>query len=109
MEILLQKVYDQENLSKEEMTMIATEIFEGRLSKTKIAAFLMALKVKGETAEEMAESRRRCNEWLFKSLFQPGQRWIIAEQVEINPIVLILVLRRLLFLRLRDSGCETWE
>ncbi|MCH2797344.1 anthranilate phosphoribosyltransferase, partial [Listeria monocytogenes] len=43
MEILLQKVYDQENLSKEEMNIIATEIFEGRLSKTKMAAVLMAL------------------------------------------------------------------
>lgn len=54
MEKLLHKVYDQQNLSKEEMNMVAMGIFEGRLSKTKIAAFLMALKNKGETAEEMA-------------------------------------------------------
>ncbi|MBF2655371.1 anthranilate phosphoribosyltransferase [Listeria seeligeri] len=53
MEQLLQKVYDQQNLSKEEMNSIATAIFEGQLSKIKIAAFLMALKAKGETAEEM--------------------------------------------------------
>lgn len=54
MENLLHKIYDQQNLSKEEMNMVAIEIFEGRLSKIKIAAFLMALKNKGETAEEMA-------------------------------------------------------
>lgn len=61
MEILLQKVYDQENLSKEEMNIIATEIFEGRLSKTKMAAFLMALKVKGKRQKKWRESRRRCS------------------------------------------------
>lgn len=53
MEQLLQKVYDQQNLSKVEMNRIATAIFEGKLSQIKIAAFLMALKAKGETAEEM--------------------------------------------------------
>ncbi|WP_270994175.1 anthranilate phosphoribosyltransferase [Listeria seeligeri] len=53
MEQLLQKVYDQQNLSKEEMSSIATAIFEGQLSKIRIAAFLIALKAKGETAEEM--------------------------------------------------------
>lgn len=35
MEILLQKVYDQENLSKEEMTMIATEILKDDFRKRK--------------------------------------------------------------------------
>nr|EHU9844610.1 anthranilate phosphoribosyltransferase [Listeria monocytogenes] len=72
MEILLQKVYDQENLSKEEMNIIATEIFEGRLSKTKIAAFLMALKVKGETAEEMAGIAQAMQQVAIQVAFPAG-------------------------------------
>ncbi|EAC5341086.1 anthranilate phosphoribosyltransferase [Listeria monocytogenes] len=72
MEILLQKVYDQENLSKEEMNIIATEIFEGRLSKTKMAAFLMALKVKGETAEEMAGIAQAMQQVAIQVAFPAG-------------------------------------
>ncbi|WP_430535584.1 anthranilate phosphoribosyltransferase [Listeria rocourtiae] len=53
MEAYLQKVYDQQNLMRGEMEEVATAIFAGKLSQAQIAAFLMALKIKGETIEEM--------------------------------------------------------
>ncbi|MBC6309785.1 anthranilate phosphoribosyltransferase [Listeria sp. FSL L7-1582] len=53
MEAYLQKVYDQQNLTRVEMQAVASAIFAGELSQAQIAAFLMALKIKGETIEEM--------------------------------------------------------
>ncbi|EUJ45002.1 anthranilate phosphoribosyltransferase [Paenilisteria rocourtiae] len=53
MEAYLQKVYDQQNLMRVEMEEVAAAIFAGELSQAQIAAFLMALKIKGETIEEM--------------------------------------------------------
>ncbi|CAM4310659.1 anthranilate phosphoribosyltransferase [Listeria booriae] len=53
MEAYLQKVYDQQNLTREEMRDVATAIFAGELTQAQMAAFLMALKIKGETIEEM--------------------------------------------------------
>lgn len=54
MEELLQKVYDQQDISRREMNQIAEAIFSGQLSEIQIAAFFMALKIKGETVSEMA-------------------------------------------------------
>lgn len=51
---LLEKIYQRKHLSKEETKRIAEEIFEGRLTDSQLAAFLTAMKCKGETAEEMA-------------------------------------------------------
>ncbi|MGC6769323.1 anthranilate phosphoribosyltransferase [Enterococcus sp. LJL51] len=54
MKELFEKIYQKQHLSKLETTGIAEEIFEGRLTDSQLAAFLTALKCKGETAEEMA-------------------------------------------------------
>lgn len=54
MEQLLKKVFEQERLTREEIKQIAEEMFEGELTESQIAGFLMALKHQGETAEEMA-------------------------------------------------------
>ncbi len=54
MSILLNKIYDQQNLTKAEMKEVADELFHGRFSDAQIGALLVALKIKGETAEEMA-------------------------------------------------------
>lgn len=51
---LLQKTYNQEHLTRSEMRDLSDQIFEGSLTANQIAAFLMALKIKGETVEEMA-------------------------------------------------------
>lgn len=53
MEQLLQKVYNQENLEEAEMKQISEAIFKGEVSEPQISAFLMALKIKGETTAEM--------------------------------------------------------
>lgn len=50
----LQKIYAQKNLNKTESKEIATKIFNGELSEAEMGAVLMALKIKGETAEELA-------------------------------------------------------
>lgn len=49
----LHKVLDRESLSAAEAAEAMTEILEGRATTAQIAAFLAALRVKGETAEEL--------------------------------------------------------
>lgn len=51
---LFEKVYSSEHLTRLEAQEVAEKIFEGQLTDSQIAAFLTALKCKGETAEEMA-------------------------------------------------------
>ncbi|MBL1226764.1 anthranilate phosphoribosyltransferase [Enterococcus sp. BWR-S5] len=51
---LFEKIYQKQHLSKEETKRIAEEMFEGRLTDSQLAAFLTAMKCKGETAGEMA-------------------------------------------------------
>ncbi|WP_086315186.1 anthranilate phosphoribosyltransferase [Enterococcus sp. 7F3_DIV0205] len=51
---LFEKVYSNEHLTRIEAAQVAEKIFEGQLTDSQIAAFLTALKCKGETAEEMA-------------------------------------------------------
>ncbi|EOH95684.1 anthranilate phosphoribosyltransferase [Enterococcus moraviensis ATCC BAA-383] len=51
---LFEKVFNKEHLTRNEAEQVAEQIFEGRLTDSQIAAFLTALKCKGETAEEMA-------------------------------------------------------
>lgn len=54
MDFLLKKVFEQQRLTKIEIKQIAEQMFEGELTESQIAGFLMALKHQGETAEEMA-------------------------------------------------------
>ncbi|WP_239254863.1 anthranilate phosphoribosyltransferase [Listeria ilorinensis] len=53
MQNLLQKIYRQQNLSKQEMRQLADHIFQGSLSEAELGALLVALKIKGETIEEI--------------------------------------------------------
>ncbi|MDR2568342.1 MAG: anthranilate phosphoribosyltransferase [Mycoplasmataceae bacterium] len=50
----LNKLCDKQNLSFEEIKDIASDIFTGKMSDAKMAAILIALRSKGETAEEIA-------------------------------------------------------
>ncbi|UDQ98503.1 anthranilate phosphoribosyltransferase [Lentisphaerota bacterium WC36G] len=49
----LHKVIDKENLSVNEMTNAVNEIMSGTVSDSKLAAFLTALRMKGETVDEI--------------------------------------------------------
>ena len=53
MKDIFEKLAAQENLTETEITAVAEKIFKGELSEAQIAAFLMALKIKGETPEEI--------------------------------------------------------
>lgn len=54
MKKLFEKIFSKEHLTRIEAGQIAEKMFEGQLTDSQIAAFLTALKYKGETAEEMA-------------------------------------------------------
>ncbi|GGC91916.1 anthranilate phosphoribosyltransferase [Enterococcus wangshanyuanii] len=54
MKRLLEKVFAREHLTRQEAQQMAEKMFEGEMTDSQIAAFLTALKCKGETAEEMA-------------------------------------------------------
>lgn len=51
---LLEKILAQQNLSAEEMTWLFSETMHGRLTPAQIAGWLVALRNKGETPEEVA-------------------------------------------------------
>ncbi|WP_163099705.1 anthranilate phosphoribosyltransferase [Peribacillus alkalitolerans] len=55
MKVYLQKLLGKEALTKEDMQMAAAELFREDISDSEIAAFLIALKAKGETAGEITE------------------------------------------------------
>lgn len=54
MKQLFEKVFRREHLTRQEAQQVAEKMFEGEMTDSQIAAFLTALKIKGETAEEMA-------------------------------------------------------
>jgi len=54
MKSYLEKVMKHQSLSYEEMTMAANQLFSTEISDSEMGAFLAALKIKGETAEEVA-------------------------------------------------------
>ncbi|MBB2479462.1 anthranilate phosphoribosyltransferase [Bacillus sp. APMAM] len=54
MRAYLEKVMEHQSLSYEEMTMAANQLFSTDISDSEMGAFLAALKIKGETAEEIA-------------------------------------------------------
>lgn len=51
---VLKKLLEKQHLQKEEAEFALQEIMQGRVNSTQTAAFLTALKMKGETAEEIA-------------------------------------------------------
>lgn len=50
----LEKLINQENLTTEEIQVVMTSCINGGVSESEIASFLTALRVKGETPEEIA-------------------------------------------------------
>jgi anthranilate phosphoribosyltransferase len=57
-EAALARLYEGEPLSSEEAEQLFGELVEGRLSEPSIAAMLVALRLKGETAEELIGAAR---------------------------------------------------
>lgn len=55
---VIRKTVDGESLTSEEANAAMTEIMEGRATPAQIAAFLVALRMKGETVEEVTEFAR---------------------------------------------------
>ncbi len=55
---LLIKVVNQENLSPDEMTKAMNSIMSGEVSEIELSAFLTALKIKGETVEEISSAAK---------------------------------------------------
>ena len=59
---LLNRIVEREDLSKDEMTAAMDEIMTGEITPAQIAAFITALRMKGETVDELsggAASMRR--------------------------------------------------
>ena len=52
----LRKLISGQNLEKEEMKSIMNEIMEGKLPESQISAFLVALRMKGETIDEITSA-----------------------------------------------------
>jgi anthranilate synthase/phosphoribosyltransferase len=65
-DMVIKKVSQKEDLNEDEAKMIMTEIMNGRVSEVQIAAYLMALKLKGETIDEIVGSIKAIKELMNK-------------------------------------------
>ncbi len=54
----LKKIIDKLDLKEEEMIMVMTQIMEGKVEDSQLGAFLTALRIKGETVEEITGAAR---------------------------------------------------
>ncbi|MFA4945865.1 MAG: anthranilate phosphoribosyltransferase [Lentisphaeria bacterium] len=54
MQPILTKLLNREDLGREEMTAVMTDLMEGRATPAQTAAFLVAMRMKGETVAELA-------------------------------------------------------
>ena len=54
----ISKAMNKENLTREEALQVMKEIMSGEAEQSQVAAFLVALHMKGETAEEISTCRR---------------------------------------------------
>jgi anthranilate phosphoribosyltransferase len=55
---IINRLVNGENLTESQMTYAVTKIMEGRVSEVHMAGFLTALRVKGETSEEISSGAR---------------------------------------------------
>ena len=81
------KLVEGENLSYEDSREVMTEILSGNATNAQIAAFLTALRMKGETVDEIAAfaevMRANCRSHSSKSGWQAsGHVWDRRGQVE---------------------------
>jgi anthranilate phosphoribosyltransferase len=58
----ISKVVEGENLTSEEASLVMDEIMKGRATPSQIASFITALRMKGETPEEIAGMARKMRE-----------------------------------------------
>ncbi len=63
---IIKKLTDFQDLSQEEVNFLFNQIMEGKLTDTQIGAVLVALKMKGESIDEIAEAARVMREKAVK-------------------------------------------
>ena len=60
----LAKVVEGESLTRDEMQLVMRQVMSGDASDAQIGGLLVALRIKGETIEEIAGAVRSCEIWL---------------------------------------------
>lgn len=69
----IQKVVNKENLTEKEMIEVMTEIMTGEATEAQIAAFITALRMKGETVEEITGAAKVLRQFVTPIKLQKGQ------------------------------------
>lgn len=69
----IQKVVNRENLTEKEMIEIMTEIMSGEATDAQIASFITALRMKGETAEEITGAAKVLRQFVTPIKLNRGQ------------------------------------
>ncbi|MEN3014208.1 MAG: anthranilate phosphoribosyltransferase [Endomicrobiia bacterium] len=62
---IIQKIVDRHNLKEEEMTEAMKEIMSGQATEAQIASFITALRMKGETVEEITAAVKVLREFMI--------------------------------------------
>lgn len=69
----IQKVVNKENLTEKEMIEVMTEIMSGEATEAQIAAFITALRMKGETVEEITGAAKVLRQFVTPVKLTKGQ------------------------------------
>ncbi len=69
----IQKVVNKENLSEKEMIEVMTEVMTGEATEAQIASFLTALRMKGETVEEITAAAKVLRQFVTPVKLIKGQ------------------------------------
>ncbi len=89
MKSYLEKLMNRESLTLEEMKQAAATSFSEQTTESELASFLTALRVKGETPEEIAGLAEIIRSQSAQTTDIPIPLWIIAAQVVMVPTVSI--------------------
>ncbi len=91
METIISKLYDQQDLSQQESQQLFDTIIKGELDPILMSAALTALKIKGETPEEIAGQPKPCSPMLIRSHALITTLPILSEPEATAPIPLIFL------------------
>lgn len=69
----IQKVVNKENLTEKEMIEVMTEIMTGQATEAQIGAFLTALRIKGETVEEITAAAKVLRQFVTPVVLDKGK------------------------------------
>jgi anthranilate phosphoribosyltransferase len=100
------RVVERENLTEAEMIEVMDQIMSGEATPAQVAAFITALRMKGETVEEITGAARVMRDRATR--IRVGKNVLDIDREDIN-LDLETILDTCGTVGLRREGCQTWQ